>query len=251
MNFYPHHIGDFNNATRHLTRVERALYRDLIELYYDTEQPLPAGDIRAVARRVLAFDDAEIAIVQAILTEFFTLDGDVYRHSRCDAEIEKYRGNIANKKRAGQASAAMRNNRSATPVEQTLNTRATNQEPRTNNQEPIKEKTTRRKASLPVPVDWKPKQETLERARQEFGLIGPQLEAYRIAFVDICEAKGYTYANIDAAWMNCIRKDWPGLRSKTGNVVTVDLAAQKARNEIERTRQMLDQKLGPQLRAMP
>ena len=137
MNFYPHHIGDFNNATRHLTRVERALYRDLIELYYDTEQPLPAGDIRAIARRVLAFDDAEIAIVRAILVEFFTLDGDVFRHSRCDAEIEKYRGNIANKKRAGLASAAIRTNKSVTPVEQTLNKRATNQEPLTKNQEPI------------------------------------------------------------------------------------------------------------------
>ena len=29
MNFYQHHIGDFNNATRHLTRLERSIYRDL------------------------------------------------------------------------------------------------------------------------------------------------------------------------------------------------------------------------------
>jgi len=40
MNYYPHHIGDFNSATRHLTRIERSVYRDLIELYYDTEAPL-------------------------------------------------------------------------------------------------------------------------------------------------------------------------------------------------------------------
>ena len=30
MNYYPHHIGDFDYATRHLTRVERSIYRVLI-----------------------------------------------------------------------------------------------------------------------------------------------------------------------------------------------------------------------------
>ena len=39
MNYYQHHIGDFNNATRHLSLVERAIYRDLLDMYYDTEQP--------------------------------------------------------------------------------------------------------------------------------------------------------------------------------------------------------------------
>lgn len=58
MNHYPHHIGDFNNATRHLTRVERALYRDMIELYYDTEQPLNS-DVSKIARRVLASSEEE------------------------------------------------------------------------------------------------------------------------------------------------------------------------------------------------
>ncbi|MCY3212700.1 DUF1376 domain-containing protein, partial [Acinetobacter baumannii] len=27
MNYYQHHIGDFNNATRHLSLIERAIYR--------------------------------------------------------------------------------------------------------------------------------------------------------------------------------------------------------------------------------
>lgn len=56
MNHYPHHIGDFNNATRHLTFVERALYRELLDLYYDTEQPLNP-DFNKLARRVLATSD--------------------------------------------------------------------------------------------------------------------------------------------------------------------------------------------------
>lgn len=53
MNHYPHHIGDFNTATMHLTFVERALYRELLDLYYDTEKPLMA-DVGKLARRVRA-----------------------------------------------------------------------------------------------------------------------------------------------------------------------------------------------------
>ncbi|MGE8450704.1 MAG: DUF1376 domain-containing protein, partial [Pseudomonadales bacterium] len=37
MNHYPHHIGDFNTATRHLSRLERAIYRDMRDMYCDTE----------------------------------------------------------------------------------------------------------------------------------------------------------------------------------------------------------------------
>lgn len=152
MNYYPHHIGDFNNATRHLTRVERSLYRDLIELYYDTEQPLPADDFDRLARRVIAIADDEIAALKYVLGEFFELDDDVYRHSRCDEEIEKYQANSSAKAKAGKASAEARRKKAqaskdrkkaereqkGTGVEQALNGCATNQEPITNNQEPVK-----------------------------------------------------------------------------------------------------------------
>jgi len=32
MNYFPLHIGDFNSATRHLSRLERSIYLDLIML---------------------------------------------------------------------------------------------------------------------------------------------------------------------------------------------------------------------------
>ena len=53
MKHYPHHIGDFDKATRHLTRIERSVYRDLIDLYYDTEQRLTL-DVAALCRRIIA-----------------------------------------------------------------------------------------------------------------------------------------------------------------------------------------------------
>lgn len=141
MHYYSHNIGDFNSATRHLTRVERALYRDLIELYYDTEQPLQSDDFDRLARRVLANSDEERTSLGYVLDEFFTNTGDGYRHARCDSEIDKYRANSTAKAKAGKASAEARRAKkqhNLTPVEQPLNTCATKQEPITNNHQPIK-----------------------------------------------------------------------------------------------------------------
>jgi uncharacterized protein YdaU (DUF1376 family) len=138
LNYVPWHFGDFNNATRHLTRVERSVYRDSIELYYDTEQPLNCVEFDYLAKRLLCQSDVEKQALRDVLREFFIKEGDLYRHERCDAEIAKYHSNTSAKARAGIASAAKRKQK-ATGVEQALDGCATNQEPRTKNQEPIKE----------------------------------------------------------------------------------------------------------------
>lgn len=88
MYYYQHHIGDFNNATRHLSRIERSIYRDLIELYYDTEHPLTL-DVKTLCRKIIAVTDVEVAAVQDVLNEFFECTEDGWTHSRCDIEIQK------------------------------------------------------------------------------------------------------------------------------------------------------------------
>ena len=109
MNYYPHHIGDFNNATRHLTRVERSVYRDLIELYYDTEESL-INDIDYLSRRILAASEQEAAAVEQVLTEFFILDNneEFFVNERCEKVISEYQKNRKNKTKAGKASAKAR-----------------------------------------------------------------------------------------------------------------------------------------------
>ncbi|WP_417223917.1 YdaU family protein [Achromobacter spanius] len=145
MNYYPHHIGDFNSATRHLTRIERSVYRDLIELYYDTEAPLCA-DVDKLCRLLIARSDEERAAVVQVLGEFFVDTEQGWRHARCDAEIARYHGNKEAKSAAGKASAAKRARQACRQVkaveetavkataegeaeQQPLNTRATNHEP--------------------------------------------------------------------------------------------------------------------------
>lgn len=154
MNHYPHHIGDFNNATRHLTRVERSLYRDMIELYYDTEQALNA-DTTKIARRILATSDEERTSMLLVLEEFFVLQDDGWHNTRCDDEIAKYQGQIQQASRAGKASAAKRSNKTATPSEQAFNERSTPVAPALNQPEPEPEpslvaKATSSPAELPT-----------------------------------------------------------------------------------------------------
>ena len=139
MHFYSHNIGDFNNSTRHLTRVERSLYRDLIELYYDTEQPFQSVDFNRLAKRVLAQTNEELDALAYVLEEFFHELEGTYNHIRCDIEIAKYHANTSAKAKAGIASAKARQTKkqqNSTGVEQVLNTDSTDEQ-LNNNHKPL------------------------------------------------------------------------------------------------------------------
>ena len=149
MHYYQHNIKTFNNATRHLTHIERALYRDLIELYYDTEKPIRADKLEELERRLLAKTAEEKESLRRVLAEYFTKKDGYYVHDRCEKELEKYREQKALKRRAGKASAEKRwgqkENEKITGVTTLLNTCVTPvqqvcNKPITNNQEPITNK---------------------------------------------------------------------------------------------------------------
>lgn len=168
MNYYQHHIGDFNSATMCLTRVERSLYRDLIELYYSKEKPL-TSDLRILKKLAMVRTDEEESALNLVLELFFELDADGFYHNkRCDEELERYKSNSSAKARAGKASAAARKQKAQaekeqnqTDAKQVLDSvgtecqqNPTNQEPVTKNQEPIissTEKNQQKKWQLP---DW-------------------------------------------------------------------------------------------------
>lgn len=89
MNHFPFHIGDYAEATGHLTFVEDSAYLRCIRKYYSTEKPLPV-DIKAVQRLVGARSKEEMQAVETILNEFFTLEDDGWHNARCDAELAIY-----------------------------------------------------------------------------------------------------------------------------------------------------------------
>jgi uncharacterized protein YdaU (DUF1376 family) len=92
LNYYEHHIGDFAEATAHLSFVEDAAYSRLIRKYYAQEKPLPA-DTKAVQRLVGARSKDEREAVDSVLHEFFDLQ----------AEIARYQDKQAKAKRSAQA----------------------------------------------------------------------------------------------------------------------------------------------------
>lgn len=88
MHHYPFHVGDYIRATAHLDIVEDCVYRRLIDLYMETEQPIP-NETQQVIRRLRLGSSG--LILETILKEFFTLEADnCWHNSRCDSEIREF-----------------------------------------------------------------------------------------------------------------------------------------------------------------
>lgn len=102
MNYYEHHIGDYDQATAHLSAVEDGIYSRMIRWYMASESPLPA-DIKAISRRVRAHTADERAAVQTVLGEFFELRADGYHQHRCDDEVARYKEKQDKAKRSANA----------------------------------------------------------------------------------------------------------------------------------------------------
>ena len=84
MDHYVHHIREFDTETRHLSRLERAIYRDAIEMYYNNEAPLDGSDFDKLAWRLLCRDDNEVTALRFVLEEFFQLRACAWHHERLD-----------------------------------------------------------------------------------------------------------------------------------------------------------------------
>lgn len=90
MNYYPFHIGDFRSGTVNMTRLARWIYRDMLDVYYDSEKPLPL-DLEQLCDTIGAEADDERKIVERLLRFKFKETDDGYRHLACDKVIANYR----------------------------------------------------------------------------------------------------------------------------------------------------------------
>lgn len=89
MNYYDHHIGDYDSETAHLSWLEDMAYTRLLRLYYRKESPIPA-DLKEACRKVRAASKAEKQAVEAVLNEFFDLQEDGWHQKTCDENIAAY-----------------------------------------------------------------------------------------------------------------------------------------------------------------
>ena len=99
MQHYQFHIGDYAQATAHLSPMEDLAYRRLLDLYYATEAPIPT-DLSAVSRKIRL----DPTPVEQVLNEFFVMTPEGFTHHRCDKELES----IYSKSEAARKSAEVR-----------------------------------------------------------------------------------------------------------------------------------------------
>lgn len=90
MNYYPHHLGDYDGATAHLSWDEDMAYSRLLRAYYRREKPIPQDSAEAY-RLVRAQSAPQRKAVDTVLREFFTLEDDGWHNKRADEEIERAR----------------------------------------------------------------------------------------------------------------------------------------------------------------
>lgn len=153
MHYYSFHIGDYRAATAHLSNEEDLAFRRLLDMYYDTEEPIPL-DTQWVARRLRV----DIDTLVTVLNDMFVHTENGWKHSRCDAEIAHYH-ELAQRNRENGKKGGRPKKPSGLPVESQTKPKETltsNQEPITNNHKPKKEQ--QRGSRLPVdfvlPDEW-------------------------------------------------------------------------------------------------
>lgn len=149
MNYYSHNIGDYAQATMHLSLVEDAIYSRLLRRYYAEEQPI-VDNLQQVFRWVGARTDEEKEATAQILGEFFVLRDGHWRNKRADVEIAAYHVKAETAKANGRRGGRPRKEDQRPEKPSGFSTGSdeepghapeetgsqANQEPRTKNQEP-------------------------------------------------------------------------------------------------------------------
>ncbi|WP_343499229.1 YdaU family protein [Achromobacter denitrificans] len=230
MNYYPHHIGDFRSGTVNMSRQSRWIYRDMMDVYYDTEKPLP-DDLDVLCDMIGVETDEERRIVERLLRFKFTKTEDGYRHERCETEIAAYHHKAAQARANGRGGGRPRKQSGTNekpsgflsgsdPVpssNQDETGSKANQEPRTKNQETEEHPPTPRKrgksAAAPglTVVDLQAKGVSPDVAA-EFLAIRSRKRAplTELALAGVQREADKAGLTLDAALRKCVERGWQG-----------------------------------------
>lgn len=101
MNYYEHHIGDYQRKTAHLSLAEHGAYSLMLQTFYASERPLPAD--RKVLYRLLRADTvAERKAIDSVTAQFWAEDsGGGLTNKRAEAVIGEYRAWVDKQKANG------------------------------------------------------------------------------------------------------------------------------------------------------
>ena len=198
MHYYQFNIGDYTSHTKHLSLIEDAIYRRLLDLYYLHEQPL--DECPTVVARLINARGHEKKVA-AILQEFFSpAGGGGWVSERGQQEIERYHHKIEAASRAGKVSAQRRSNERSTVVQPT------------NNHKPLTNKQIKTiGADAPCEVEAKVWEDFLAiRKAKRSPLTSTALEAIKRE----ANKAGWT---LNQAITECVARGWQGFKAEWVN----------------------------------
>lgn len=137
MHYYKKNIGDYYKKTGRLSMLEHGAYTLLIDACYDRERFPTLDD---ALDWTWARSDEEVAAVKYVLGKFFDLVDGFYVQSRIQDELDKYKENSSINKRIAierEEKRRAKKHEACTDGLRCGNEPPPNQEPITNNQEPI------------------------------------------------------------------------------------------------------------------
>lgn len=116
--YMPLYIADYMADAAHLTTLEHGAYLLLIMTYWQRGKPLDNSNGRLA--NVARMSNEEWKSVEQTLSEFFTIEGEVWKHKRIESELDKFRVKSDKASKAGKAS-ALRRSEGKNTHQQTLN----------------------------------------------------------------------------------------------------------------------------------
>lgn len=134
MHYYQHNIGDYARDTGHLTVLEHGVYRLLLDWCYLNEKPITTDQAMRVGR-------GNPVATQSVLSEFFLEESEGWTHKRVVKEIADYHVKAEKNRQNGIKGGRPKptNNLVGSQTDAKHNP---NQEPLTNNQEPLSKNAT-------------------------------------------------------------------------------------------------------------
>jgi uncharacterized protein YdaU (DUF1376 family) len=223
VNFYKHHLGDYDGATSHLSWDEDMAYSRLMRVYYRRELPIPDAERYRLTR---ASTRVQRQAIDLVLGEFFTRDGDLWRNKRCDEEIAAYQAQASTNKRIARERIVKRtgdepshesfNEPSTNGSPETSAERAPNQNqiPDTKNQYPLippsggnghAVRLRRKSPGTPVPETFEVTPD-LEAWAIDRGLPRERIEPETLKFLNHHKGKGSLQADWVATWRTWVLK---------------------------------------------
>jgi len=196
MHYYQFHIGDYISHTIHLSSEEDLAYRRLLDMYYDTEQPIP-NNIPLVSRRLRLGSD----VVQSVLDEFFVASDDGYKNLRADLEIREYHAFIDKQRNNGKLGGRPKKTQRKPTDNPSQTQKKPNQEPVTINHKPIDTVVCPDGLDVSVWQDWL----KIRKSKK-----APLTATAWKLFVNECEKANWT---IEDAIKECCLRNWASFKA--------------------------------------